>query len=200
MAIPRKFLGKDERVIITMRTHGKAMILPIIGFLAVLAVTSALVVIIPDDWRSWGHWVIGALSLIGFVWLFVLPLLRWLNATYTLTDRRIITRQGILNKTGHDVPLTRINNVTYDRSIIDRVLGCGTLVFTTAAEEPLSLPDVPHVERVHVMVTELLFGNTVGAEAVADELEGRKTGETPTAPEAASEAPPRPGALASDDD
>ncbi len=37
------------------------------------------------------------------------------------------------------------------------MLGCGTLILETAAGQPLLLPDVPDVERVHVTITELLF-------------------------------------------
>ncbi|SNS66304.1 PH domain-containing protein [Micrococcales bacterium KH10] len=172
MAIPRKFLGKDEKVIFSMRTHAKALIIPVLALLGTAAVAAALIVIMPDSWRSWGYWAVGILAAISIIALFLLPFLRWLTSTYTLTDRRIITREGILNKTGHDVPLSRINNVNYERSITDRLLGCGTLVLTTAAERPLELPDVPRVERVHVIITELLFGNFEGARAIADELDG----------------------------
>jgi len=102
------------------------------------------------------------------VWV-VLPFLRWLTTTYTVTDRRIITRRGIITKTGHDLPLTRINNVAYERGLIDRILGCGTLVLTTAAEEPVTLNDIPDVERVHVVMTEILFGSEKRPPKVNDE-------------------------------
>ena len=39
------------------------------------------------------------------------------------------------------------------------MVGCGTLIFETAAGQPLHLPDVPEVEKVHVQITELLFGD-----------------------------------------
>ncbi len=61
-------------------------------------------------------------------------------------------------KSGHDLPLARINNVSYRRGPIDQILGCGTLVLTTAADEPVTLDDIPDVEQVHVVMTELLFG------------------------------------------
>ena len=91
------------------------------------------------------------------VWLVLIPFLKWVTSTYTVTDRRIITRRGILNKTGHDLPLRRINNVNYERSLTDRILGCGTLVLETAAGQPLVLHDLPRVERVHVLINNLLF-------------------------------------------
>ena len=76
-----------------------------------------------------------------------------------MTTRRIITRRGLITRTGHDLPLNRINDVTYERGLLDRILGCGTLVLSTAADDPLTLPDVPHVEQVHLQMTEVLFGS-----------------------------------------
>lgn len=170
MSLPKKFLGVDERVVLHMRTHGKALILPYFGLFVVALVTAALLIVFPDGWRGWGYWAIAIFAVVGTVVFFVLPFLRWWTSTYTLTDRRVITRKGILNKSGHDLPLSRINNVTYERSVLDRILGCGTLVFTTAAEAPVPLPDVPHVERVHVVMTELLFGDDDAAvDAARDE-------------------------------
>ena len=54
----------------------------------------------------------------------MLPLLRWRTTTYTLTNHRLITRAGILNKVGHDVPVARITNVAYERSLVSTL---GTL-------------------------------------------------------------------------
>ena len=52
--------------------------------------------------------------------------------------------------------------MTYERSFTDRLLGCGSLTMTTAAEEPLTLVDIPDVERVHLTMTELLFSDSDG--------------------------------------
>lgn len=152
-----------------MRTHGKALILPVIWLILLAAVVGAGLALLPADWRPWSIYVLLGLALVLMVPLVLLPFLRWLTTTYTMTDRRIITRRGILNKTGHDLPLRRINNVAYERDLLDRILGCGTLVFTTAAETPVTLPDVPQVERVHVQMTELLFGGNQDHEVLADE-------------------------------
>lgn len=169
MALDRKLLGEGERVVRHMRTHGKALILPVIWLILLAAVVGAGLALLPADWRPWSIYVLLGLVLVLMVPLVLLPFLRWLTTTYTMTDRRIITRRGILNKTGHDLPLRRINNVAYERDLLDRILGCGTLVFTTAAETPVTLPDVPQVERVHVQMTELLFGGNQDHEVLADE-------------------------------
>jgi len=36
------------------------------------------------------------------------------------------------------------------------MLGCGTLTLTTAAEDPLTLHDIPDVERTHLRLGELM--------------------------------------------
>lgn len=157
MGLPRRYLGTDEQEVLHLRTHGKALFWPAVVLLVTALVVGIGLAVIPPAWPTWVPWVvIGVAAVIVLVWVLV-PFLRWLTTTYTITDRRIITRRGIINKSGHDLPLTRINNVAYERSLLDRILGCGTLVLTTAAEAPVTLHDIPDVEHVHVVMTELLF-------------------------------------------
>ncbi len=169
MGLPRKFLGADEDVILHLRTHGKHLVLPVLGLLLLAVGTWAGMAFMPASWAPVGTWVLAVVVAVLFVLVVLVPFLRWRTTTYTLTDRRVITRKGIINKSGHDIPLSRINNVTYERSLLDRILGCGTLQLTTAAEAPVTLHDVPDVERVHVVMTELLFGDEQGAAAKAAE-------------------------------
>ncbi len=158
MGLPRKYLGADEVEVLHVRTHGKALFWPAVVLLVTAVAVGIGLALIPPSWPGWLVWVVvGVGVLIVLIWV-VAPFLRWLTTTYTITDRRIITRRGIINKSGHDLPLTRINNVAYERSLLDRILGCGTLVLTTAAEAPVTLHDIPDVEHVHVVMTELLFG------------------------------------------
>ncbi|MGC3955890.1 MAG: PH domain-containing protein [Propionicimonas sp.] len=151
-----------------MRTHGKALIAPVLVLLITAVLAGVAFAAAPQDWQPWAGWVLLGLALVVIVVWVLLPYLRWLTTTYTLTNRRIITRRGIINKTGHDLPLTRINNVAYERSLTDRILGCGTLQLTTAAEAPVELHDIPDVERVHVVMTELLFGSDERTGGVPD--------------------------------
>jgi uncharacterized membrane protein YdbT with pleckstrin-like domain len=132
------------------------------------AAFGALVALTPSAWNPVALWIeIGAALLVVVIWV-LLPFLRWRTTTYTVTNRRIITRSGILNKTGHDLPLSRVNNVAYERSLLDRIFGCGTLVLTTGAENPVTLHDIPNVEDVHVTMTELLFDSEDAVTNVLD--------------------------------
>lgn len=157
MAIPKNQLGRDESPVTSMRTHAKVLIVPSLVLILLAALLGFAIAFIPQSMKPWATYAAVGVFVILFVWLVLVPFLRWMTSTYTITDRRIITRKGIINKVGHDLPLRRINNVNYERSITDRMLGCGTLILETAAGQPLVLPDVPQVERVHVLITELLF-------------------------------------------
>ena len=155
-------LGADEQVVAHVRTHAKVLVLPALGLIAAGAVVGVGTALIPYAYRPVGQLAVAVVGLALATWWAVIPFLRWWTSTYTLTTRRLITRHGILNKSGTVLPLARINDVSYERSLSDRMLGCGTLQIQTAADAgPVVLPDVPDVEQVHLLLTELVHGPTV---------------------------------------
>jgi uncharacterized membrane protein YdbT with pleckstrin-like domain len=153
MGLSQQLLGDGETEVFHLHSHFKALFLPILLLLVLAFGCGFAIPALPDSWQPWGTWVLVAVALVLFLIGVFLPWLRWVTTTYTFTDRRIITRRGIITRVGHDLPLTRINNISYTRSLLDRVLGCGTLELTTAADEPVVLHDIPRVERIHVAMT-----------------------------------------------
>ncbi|MFT3833918.1 MAG: PH domain-containing protein [Micropruina sp.] len=158
MGLPAKLLGTGEQELLHLRSHGKTMIKPTIWLVVVAALFGAVFAMLPVGWRPVSGWVVTLLAVALAIPVYLLPLLRWRTTTYTLTNHRLITRSGIITKVGHDVPVSRISNVTYERSLSDRMFGCGSLVFTTSAEAPVVLYDIPKVEEVGVAISNLLFG------------------------------------------
>lgn len=163
MAIPKKMLSRDEVVVRHMRTHIK-VILGRIALLALILVAAVVAsVLVPAEWSPWGYLAIWLLALAISVPAFVLAWLTWLTTTYTITTKRVITRSGILNRTGHDLPLSRISDVQQDKDLTDRFFGCGTLALQTSSDDPLILHDIPKVEMVQVEISNLLFNDIQGA-------------------------------------
>ena len=65
------------------------------------------------------------------------------------TDRRIITRTGIVARHGMDMPLSKVNDVSFDYSIFERLIGTGTLIVSSASETgDLVIDNIPRVEEV----------------------------------------------------
>ncbi|MFP5283863.1 MAG: PH domain-containing protein [Actinomycetes bacterium] len=159
MGVPRKLLGAGEQVVISRRPHAKIMFWPGVALVLVSLGVGVGAALIPRDARPLGQVAIAALGLLLVAWWCAAPFVRWLSTTYTVTTRRLIIRSGVLRTVGQDLPLTRISGVSYERSLGDRMLGCGTLVIRTGAEVgPMVLQDVPDVEHAHAVLTELLFG------------------------------------------
>ena len=154
-----RLLGADEYVVVHLRTHGKVLFWPALGFIAVGGLIGIGTALIPPAFRPGGQIAVALLGLALALWWAIIPYLRWSTNTYTLTNRRLITRWGIFSKAGKDFPLLRVNDVAYQQSMADRMLGCGTLYVQSAAEGgPIVLVDVPDVAEVHVAMSELLHG------------------------------------------
>lgn len=160
MAITRH-LNQGESVVFHTRTHFKKILLPFLVLVVVLVVAGFLSRH-TDGTARLVVWVVALIVVLVFtVW----PVLNWLSATYTVTDRRLFTRSGVLTRRGHDIPLNRISDVSSERDLLDRMLGCGTLMISDASTHGrVALPDVPHVEKRQLQLSDLLFSHSQGDE------------------------------------
>jgi uncharacterized membrane protein YdbT with pleckstrin-like domain len=161
--ISRRLLNEGERVVVSTRTHVKALLVPALWLILVAAVAGYVSSFTGAAGRAQPLLVavIWLVALVAVIWLVVRPFLTWMTTEYTVTDRRLITRTGILNRRGHDIPISRISDVAYEHGLVDRMLGCGTLVISDPSERGrVRLPDIPHVEQVHLKISDLLFGHT----------------------------------------
>ena len=151
MAFPSKLLNEGEHVVVSTRTHAKALILPAIGVLVALALALFVGGLVDSSVVTIVVWV---LFLAVVVWFVVGPLLRWLTTTYTFTNRRFIKRSGFIAKEGRTIPLNRISGVDFEIGVIDRIFGCGTLVVSDASTDgSVELSDIPRVEQVQLQVS-----------------------------------------------
>lgn len=69
--------------------------------------------------------IVGATILIGFF--------KRVSTTYTITDRRLNIRRGIVSREVQETRLERVQNVNYQQSIYQRLLQIGDVDFDTAA-------------------------------------------------------------------
>jgi uncharacterized membrane protein YdbT with pleckstrin-like domain len=146
MGFPQRLLADDEKLVLVLRRHIKVLFVPFLIFIGVAALIGASLLIPAQPWASI---VVAALGVIVLLKWSLWPLVVWANTTYTITTRRLIIRTGVLNRSGHDMPLSRLNDVSFSHSLLERMLGCGTLVVESAGEQgQLKLDDIPKVELV----------------------------------------------------
>ena len=97
------------------------------GLLATAAICLVVELIIDETGTTTLVAVIGvsATILIGFV--------KRVATSYTITDRRLHIKRGIVSRTIQETRLERVQNVNYQQGVFQRILQIGDVDFDTAA-------------------------------------------------------------------
>jgi uncharacterized membrane protein YdbT with pleckstrin-like domain len=178
VGFPESVLTKDEHVEIHLHPHWKALVRPVLVLVVVLAGIGAAWFLLPaESWTNIALIAIGAVGLVLVCWLSLWPWLVWRTTHYVFTNERVIMREGVFARQGRDIPLNRVNDVSFQHTFFERLLGCGTLTIESAGERgQVVLTDIPHVEKVQSQLYELVEADheahTFGADdrqALADE-------------------------------
>jgi uncharacterized membrane protein YdbT with pleckstrin-like domain len=84
----------------------------------------------------------------------VLPgTVRWYFTLFVLTTDRLITRTGVFAKSSKEIPLERINDVTFNQSVLERLFGAGDLLVESAGERGQTrITNVRKPEQVQLMI------------------------------------------------
>ncbi len=151
-------LTDDERLVLRLHPHWKTLIRPVL--IAVLAVAAALVleVVIPSGTAAAAERLaVAAAAILALMLWLTVPVLRWRTTIYELTTRRLRVRDGVVTRRGRDIPLARINDVSFSKGLLDRLLGSGRLVVESAGEHgQIVLTDIPQVESTQATLFELV--------------------------------------------
>lgn len=150
MGFPKRLLGDDETLVLSLRPHVKLLFVPMLVLLVVAPVAAVLIGVMPEGFAQ--IWLRGAVAVVAALILVrwtVWPFVVWWNTVYAITTRRLVIREGVFAREGHDMPLTRLNDVSFSHSFWERLLGCGTLVIESAGEHgQIELADIPKIEQV----------------------------------------------------
>jgi uncharacterized membrane protein YdbT with pleckstrin-like domain len=90
-----------------------------------------------------------ALLLLSLLWLLA-RYVRWRTTSFVLTNHRVIHRTGVLAKSGREIPLDHINDISYYASVFARLIGAGDLRIESAGERGGQevFSDLPHPSRI----------------------------------------------------
>lgn len=161
MSYPTKLLAPGERIAVEFKPHWRALIWPGLVLLVEVFIGSWLFFSV-GRWSigsfslEWLQWIVGAVVVFVAIWQVIIPFARWATTQYVFTTRRIIIRRGILTKQGRDMPLTKVNNVSFNVSVLGRIINYGTLMVESASDDgDMFIRDVPDVEDIQRLVYEL---------------------------------------------
>ncbi len=150
MPFPRRLLIPGEQLVLDLRPHPIALALPVLFTVALTALVSWL-----GSWIGGPAWVWVVIWIIGMLVYPVPKVIAWLTSNFVVTSDRVIHRQGFIAKRSMEIPLEAINDVRFEQGIVDRVVGAGTLVISSASEFGRnSFEDIRHPEQVQKVIYE----------------------------------------------
>ena len=150
MPFPRRLLIPGEELVLDLRPHPIALVMPILA--TVVGFAAATWLAASTDFADWIWWVLVAVLVV----VYVLPkVIAWLTSNFAVTSDRVIHRQGFIAKRSMEIPLEAINDVRFEQGIVDRMVGAGTLVISSASEFGRnSFDDIRHPEEVQKVIYE----------------------------------------------
>jgi uncharacterized membrane protein YdbT with pleckstrin-like domain len=152
MPYPKKLLNDYETVALDLHPHWWYFAEPVASLVASVALGIVVRVFLDDDAEKAATWVAIVLIVGCALWLGI-RYLKWMTTNFVITSDRVIFRQGVLAKSGIEIPLERVNNVLFHQSIFERMLGAGDLLIESGGEDGQQrFTDVRRPERVQNLI------------------------------------------------
>ena len=131
---PRKLLGEGEDIVLDFHPHWIYLMRPIGWTVLWCLVLGAGLFLLRN--QEGMRWKMLLLLAVVIAWVFTggAGFIRWRTTEYVLTTDRLITREGIIAKAGLEIPLENINDIAFNQSIFERMVGSGDLRVESAGE------------------------------------------------------------------
>lgn len=153
MTFPKKNLNPGEAIVLDMHPHWWYFAEPAFALLG--SITLGILVLTIDNEGSTktalSYLAIAAL-VVAALWL-ISRYVKWVTTNFVLTSHRVIFRSGIIAKRGVEIPINRVNNVNFNQTIFERLVGAGDLLIESGGEEGQSrYTDIRHPDEVQRMI------------------------------------------------
>ncbi|NNE94822.1 MAG: PH domain-containing protein [Acidimicrobiales bacterium] len=132
MPFPKEMLNHNEDVVLDLRPHWWYFARPL-GLLAT-AMALGIVMLAWDGAPNLLNLVAGVGVVVALGW-FGLSYLRWATTSFVITTDRLISRSGVLSRTGVEIPLEKINTVFFRQTLFERIIKSGDLEIESASEQ-----------------------------------------------------------------
>ena len=158
MGFPENVLAKGERVERSLHPHWLTVVVPTLFGLVLTALCVVVVLATPDDTTGNRIQLIAIIVLVLFALpLVVVPFLRWRTTHYVITTHRVMVRKGIVSKSGKDITLSKITDVSFQQTLLDRIIGAGSLHIESAGDSPdENLSYIPRSNEVQQQLNRLI--------------------------------------------
>jgi hypothetical protein len=159
---PDEYLLPSERRVIRLRRHWAVIAWDVFEAVFLLAVLVMLSFI-----ASASAWLVQ--NILWYGGLLVLArltytLYEWWDEQFLVTDKRFVLISGVFSTRVAMMPIGKVTDLTYERNMLGRMLGYGTIVVESAGQVQAfsRIEHLPEPDRIYDAVSELVFGDKQG--------------------------------------
>jgi uncharacterized membrane protein YdbT with pleckstrin-like domain len=154
-------------MVLDLRPHWIALVAPVV--VAVLLIVAEILLFTlfdPPRLIRWAAILAGVLLFLAFP---VRGFLAWVTSHFVVTTDRLIHRSGWLAKRSMEIPLERINDVRFEQSVLERMVGAGDLRIESGGEYGQNhFRDIRNPEHVQKLIYEKSEENQLRMERAAE--------------------------------
>ncbi|MBE1580176.1 PH domain-containing protein [Amycolatopsis roodepoortensis] len=156
---PDEYLLDTERRVIRIRRHWAVLLWETFETAALLAVCVLISYLLPP--AAWVIqnilWYAALLIILRFAYV----VMEWWVERLVVTDKRFVMTTGVFTTKVLMMPITKVTDLTYERSAWGRMMGYGTMVVESAGQiQALNRIDyLPKPEEFYDTISELVFGD-----------------------------------------
>jgi membrane protein YdbS with pleckstrin-like domain len=155
MTFPTRLLAPGEEVYLDSLPNWSYLFWPAVLTVLVLAGCVAVVVL----WGSapiWVGWVLLGIGLCAVAY-FGARYVVYRTTSFVVTSQRIVYRTGAVRRTGREIPIGRVQDVTYHQTVVERIVRAGSLTVESAGRQGRDpFPDISRPEEVQSLINRVV--------------------------------------------
>jgi membrane protein YdbS with pleckstrin-like domain len=158
-----RYLLASERRVIRERRHWAILLVDVLETVGLLVAGVLISFVLPLGWAIAQSivWYLALLVIVRFAY----KALEWWEEIILVSDRRFMIVSGVFTHRVTMMPISKVTDLTYERTALGRLLGYGSLVVESAGQvQGLDRIDfLPKPERIYDEISQLIFGDPEGA-------------------------------------
>jgi membrane protein YdbS with pleckstrin-like domain len=186
-----KYLLLHEHQVITVRQHPVVFSTPVVIALGglVLAVVLQGSILKAQSGAVAVIWILWGVLFLRALW----AVASWAVDYFVVTSQRMILTSGLLSRKVAMMPLNKVTDMSFQRSLGGRLLGYGEFIIESAGQDQAlrNIPFIPYPEQLYLEVCNLLFpGGDPSAVDVSEEDDSARACRYPSPPAEDFNPPP----------
>ena len=156
---PDEYLLDSERRVIRVRRHWAVLAWDVFEAASLLAVAVMLSFLLPPGLVLGQNvlWYLALAVLLRFAYVVI----DWWVERIVVTDKRFMMTTGVFTTKVLMMPISKVTDLTYKRTVSGRLFGYGTMVVESAGQIQAlnNITYLPKPEQVYDAISELVFGD-----------------------------------------